>query len=50
VHRAYDLVRNVGGFNSCATGIAGFAGVLAMRDDISNDERIVVIVSGVSRL
>ena len=50
LHRAYDLVRNVGGFNSCATGISGFAGVLAMRDSISDDERIVVIVSGVSRL
>jgi threonine dehydratase len=50
LHRAYDLVRNVGGFNSCATGISGFAGVLAMREEISDDERIVVIVSGVSRL
>ena len=50
LHRAYDLVRNVGGFNSCATGISGFAGVLAMRENISDDERIVVIVSGVSRL
>ena len=49
LHRAYDLVRNTGGFNSCATGISGFAGVLAMRDSVSDDERIVVIVSGVSR-
>ena len=50
LHRAYDMVRNVGSFNSCATGISGFAGVLAMREEISDDERIVVIVSGVSRL
>jgi threonine dehydratase len=49
VHRAYELIRSVGGFDSCATGVSGFAGLLAMRDDISHDERIVVIVSGVAR-
>ena len=49
VHRAYDLIRRVGGFNSCATGVSGFAGLLAMRDDISDHERIVVVVSGVAR-
>jgi threonine synthase len=49
VHRAYELIRNVGGYNSCATGVAGFAGVLAMRNQIANDERVVVVVSGVAR-
>lgn len=49
VHRAYDLIRRVGGYNSCATGVSGFAGVLAMRDQIADDERIVVVVSGVAR-
>lgn len=49
VHRAHDLVCNVGGFNSSATGASGLAGVLAIRDSISEDERIVVIVSGVAR-
>ena len=49
VHRAYDLIRRVGGFNSCATGVSGFAGLLAMRDHIENHERIVVVVSGVAR-
>jgi threonine synthase len=49
VHHAYDLIRRVGGYNSCATGVSGFAGVLAMRDQIADDERIVVVVSGVAR-
>lgn len=49
VHHAYNLIRRVGGYNSCATGVSGFAGLLAMRDDISANERIVVVVSGVAR-
>ena len=49
VHRAYGLIRDVGGYNSCATGVAGFAGVLAMRNHIADDERVVVVVSGVAR-
>ena len=49
VHRAYELLRNVGGYNSCANGVAGFAGVLAMRNQIANEERVVVVVSGVAR-
>ena len=49
VHRAYDLIRRVGGYNSCATGVSGFAGLLAMRDSVDNHERVVVVVSGVAR-
>ena len=32
-----------------ATGTAGLAGVLALRDDIAPDESIVVVFSGVRR-
>ena len=49
VQRAVDMVRTVGGFNASPTGTAGFAGLLAMRDTIADDERIVVVVSGVAR-
>jgi len=31
-------------------GVAGLAGVLAMRGDIANDERVVVVMSGVERV
>jgi hypothetical protein len=31
------------------TGSAGLAGVLAMRDSIADDERVVVVFSGVRR-
>ncbi len=37
------------GFDASATGTAGLAGALAMRDEIEPDERVIVVMSGVTR-
>ena len=37
------------GFDASPTGTAGLAGVLAVRDEIAPDERIIVVMSGVTR-
>lgn len=37
------------GFNASPTGTAGLAGALALRDQISADERIIVVMSGIER-
>jgi threonine dehydratase len=46
---AYALAHRVTTINVSPTGTAGLAGLLAMRDQIANDERIVVVFSGVRR-
>jgi threonine dehydratase len=46
---AYALAHNVTEINVSPTGAAGLAGVLAIREDIANDERVVVVFSGVRR-
>ena len=46
---AHELAREHTAINVSPTGSAGLAGVLAIRDHISDDERIVVIFSGVLR-
>jgi len=45
---AHDLAHRAG-FDASPTGAAGLAGVLALRDQIAPDERIVVIMSGITR-
>jgi hypothetical protein len=41
--------RSLTGVNVSATGTAGLAGVIAMREQIADDENVVVIFSGVQR-
>jgi threonine synthase len=50
VMRAYEMTHALTSVNVSATGVAGLAGVLAMRGDIANDERVVVVMSGVERV
>ena len=49
VRRAHELVADHTDVDASATGTAGLAGVLAMRDSIGDDERVAVILSGVRR-
>ena len=46
---AHQMAHSLTNINVSATGSAGLAGLLAMRSDIGNDERVVVIFSGVAR-
>ena len=48
VHAAHGLAHRAG-FNASPTGSAGLAGVLAARPEISEDDQIVVVMSGVTR-
>jgi threonine dehydratase len=50
VQQAYDWVHSLTSVNVSATGVAGLAGLMAMRSDIANDERVVVVMSGVERV
>ncbi len=49
VLEAHELARSTTGANVSATGTAGLAGLMAIRDQIADDERVVVIFSGVER-
>lgn len=51
VLRAWQLVRDVCGINSSATGSAGLAGLLTLRaaGAVADTERVAVVVSGVQR-
>jgi threonine synthase len=49
VERANELARQHTAIDASHTGTAGLAGALALRDQIGDDERIVVIFSGVRR-
>ena len=46
---AYALAHKVTTIDVSPTGTAGLAGLLAIRGDIANDERVVVVFSGVRR-
>ena len=50
VMQAYELVHTLTSVNVSATGVAGLAGLLAMRDQIASDERVVVVMSGIERV
>ncbi len=45
---AHDLARRVG-YDVSATGSAGLAGLLATRRAVADDERVVVVMSGIAR-
>ena len=49
VVRAHELAREHTDINVSPTGSAGLAGLLAVRNHVSDDERVVVIFSGVAR-
>jgi threonine synthase len=49
VTNAYAMAHRVTTINVSPTGTAGLAGLLAIRDQIADDERIVVVFSGVRR-
>ncbi len=49
VRRAHELVADHTDVDASATGTAGLAGVLAVRESIGDDERIAVILSGTRR-
>jgi threonine synthase len=46
---AYALAHKVTSIDVSPTGTAGLAGLLAIRGEIANDERVVVVFSGVRR-
>ena len=49
VTNAYAMAHRVTTINVSPTGTAGLAGLLAIRNQIADDERIVVVFSGVRR-
>ena len=49
VRQAYSLAHKVTSIDVSPTGSAGLAGLLAMRSSIADDERVVVVFSGVRR-
>ncbi len=48
VERAHALAR-AAGFDVSATGSAGLAGLLTIRDDVAPSERIALVMSGIHR-
>ena len=46
---AHRLLHSATGTDATATGTAGLAGVLALRPEIGNGERIAIIASGITR-
>jgi threonine synthase len=47
--RAHELAHSLTDINVSATGSSGLAGLLQIRDEIHNDEKVVVIFSGIDR-
>ena len=50
VEQAYEWAHTLTSVNVSATGVAGLAGLIAMRSEIADDERVVVVMSGVERV
>ena len=46
---AHRLLVDTTGIDATATGTAGLAGLMTIRDQIADDERVAVIASGVTR-
>ncbi len=46
---AHDLMTNDLGRGVSPTGTAGLAGLMAIRDEVGDDERVVIVASGVAR-
>ena len=49
IHESYALAQRVTNIDVSPTGSAGLAGLLAIRHEIADDERVIVIFSGVRR-
>jgi len=49
IHESYQLAHRVTNINVSPTGAAGLAGLLAIRPEIADDERVIVIFSGILR-
>jgi threonine dehydratase len=49
VHQSFELAHRVTDIDVSPTGAAGLAGLLEMRREIADDERVIVIFSGVRR-
>ena len=49
MRESFDLAHRVTNIDVSPTGAAGLAGLLAMRQEIADDERVIVILSGVRR-
>ena len=49
VHESFELAHRVTNVDVSPTGAAGLAGLLAIRQEIADDERVIVIFSGVRR-
>ncbi len=50
VLEAHELGRRLTGIDVSATGTAGLAGLLAIRDQVADDERVVVLFTGRERV
>ncbi|MFZ9630310.1 MAG: pyridoxal-phosphate dependent enzyme, partial [Ilumatobacteraceae bacterium] len=46
---ANEMARHVAGVDASHTGSAGLAGLLAMRPELRDDERVAVVLSGIRR-
>lgn len=46
---AHELVHRVTGVDASTTGTAGLAGLLAIRDELSPDDHVAVVLSGITR-
>ena len=49
VHESFELAHRVTNVDVSPTGAAGLAGLLAIRQEIADDERVIIIFSGVRR-
>jgi threonine synthase len=49
IEDAHRLMLDTTGIDATATGTAGLAGLIALRDQIDDAERVAVIASGVTR-
>lgn len=49
IHESHALAHRVTNIDVSPTGSAGLAGLLAIRHEIADDERVIVIFSGVRR-
>jgi threonine synthase len=49
VREAHSLGKAATGISATATGTAGLAGLLALRDEVHADENVVVLFTGIER-
>jgi threonine dehydratase len=49
IRQSFDMAHRVTNIDVSPTGAAGLAGLLEMRREIADDERVIVVFSGVRR-